>query len=86
MLKILFSLQNFKSQYDQYRKIELLGEGSTCEVWRVQHKTTNEKFAMKIISTSASSSTINREIKLLIKSKDCKHIVHYKESFARANG
>ena len=49
VLDLLLRAQGFTSQFDQYSFIRQLGDGSSSNVILVQHKSTGERFAMKLI-------------------------------------
>ena len=67
-LKLLLEVQGFQNQLDQYHLLEKLGEGAFSQVMLAQHRSTKEKFAIKIIPFSyyneCHKESINREIEL----------------------
>ena len=87
---MLLAAQGFKCQLEQYRIIDLLGEGSSSEVWLVKHKRTKESFALKLLFGHLLSAhdreRIKNEIDILTKGKKCDAIVHLKESFVTEEG
>ena len=48
---LLLNAQGFTSQFDQFGFVKTLGDGASGQVILVQHKSTSERFAMKIIPT-----------------------------------
>ena len=92
---LLLNAQGFTSQFDQFGFVKTLGDGASGQVILVQHKSTSERFAMKIIPTpshtqqsklqAAKLKLIKQEIALHQRCKNCSKIVRFKESFSFDN-
>lgn len=75
--------QGFSSQLDQYRVLRELGEGGTSRVMLAEHKSTKERFALKIINTKRVDQLERtlHEISLQERCKSCPNVVRFKEQF-----
>ena len=86
---MLLSEQGFDNQIDQYSVKKVLGYGGAGQVMLVQHKLTNEKFAMKLLPADGMNedgiAQINREIALQTRCKHCPNVVRFKEHFKHEN-
>ena len=49
ILDLLLYSQGYASQFHQYNLIRQLGDGSSSKVLLVKHRSTGERFAMKLI-------------------------------------
>ena len=88
-LRMLLSEQGFDNQFDQYSVKKVLGQGGAGQVMLVQHKLTNETFAMKLLPEEGMNADglaqIKREIALQTRCKHCPNVVRFKEHFQHEN-
>ena len=84
-LEVLLREQGFANQFDQYELGKELGVGGSSQVMLAQHKSTGERFAMKLINlrgiTSETRKQIEREIVLQMRCRNCPNVVRFKEQF-----
>ena len=86
----ILQAQGFSNPFMQYEYIRNLGDGKSSQVCLFQHKSTLEKFAIKMMPyenrfSKIEKARIKREIGLKIKCKNCPNVVRFKEEFFYEN-
>lgn len=84
-LGVLLREQGFANQFDQYELGKELGVGGSSQVMLAQHKSTGERFAMKLINLRGikieTRKQIEREVALQMRCRNCPNVVRFKEQF-----
>lgn len=82
-VETLLQVQGFSDQLEQFEFLKELGSGASGQVMLVEHKLTQEKFALKAIPYTAykerHQKQVAAEIEMQARCKNCPNIVRFKE-------